>query len=74
MSSKQLRGESSKLFTSKDTKLNAGEVIDVDAEEEEPGTMRVKEIKAELDLRGVNYSDCFDKESLAQKLVQARAR
>lgn len=42
-------------------------------EEEEPGRMRVLEIKSELDLRGVDYSDCFDKENLAQKLVQARA-
>lgn len=42
-------------------------------EDEEPGTMRVAEIKSELDLRGINYSDCFDKESLAQKLVKARA-
>jgi hypothetical protein len=25
-------------------------------------------------LRGVDYIDCFEKESLAQKLVQARAR
>mmetsp|Transcript_3806 Transcript_3806/g.5721 ORF Transcript_3806/g.5721 Transcript_3806/m.5721 type:complete len:219 (+) Transcript_3806:100-756(+) len=47
--------------------------IDVDHEELEPGTMRVSEIKSELDLRGVDYSDCFDKESLAKKLVGARA-
>ena len=42
-------------------------------EDEEPGKMRVAEIKSELDLRGITYSDCFDKESLAQKLVKARA-
>ncbi len=50
--------------------------IDVDYEDEEevsPGTMRVAEIKSELDLRGVSYADCFDKESLAQRLVHARA-
>ena len=50
---------------------------DIDTDNEdivEPGTMRVSEIKSELDLRKVDYSDCFDKESLAQKLVQARAR
>mmetsp|Transcript_29890 Transcript_29890/g.88835 ORF Transcript_29890/g.88835 Transcript_29890/m.88835 type:complete len:165 (-) Transcript_29890:482-976(-) len=42
-------------------------------EDEEPGKMRVSELKAELDLRGVDYSGCFDKESLAAKLLQARA-
>ncbi len=52
----------------------SSDVIDVEAEEEEPGTMRVSEIKSELDLRGIDYSDCFDKESLAQKLVEARAK
>ena len=34
--------------------------------------MRVSEIKAELDLRGVSYADCFDKESMAQRLEEAR--
>ncbi len=51
--------------------LNMSEEDDED--EAEPGTMRVAEIKSELDLRGVSYSDCFDKESLAQRLVEARA-
>jgi hypothetical protein len=43
------------------------EVIDV-------GLMRVSEIKAELKLRGIDFSDCFDRESLAQKLRMARSR
>ena len=41
-------------------------------EEVEPGKMRVSEIKAELDMRGVSYADCFDKESLAERLTKAR--
>lgn len=43
-----------------------------EGEEVEPGKMRVSEIKAELDLRGISYNDCFDKDSLEQKLVEAR--
>jgi phage FluMu protein gp41 len=35
--------------------------------------MRVSEIKAELDLRDVSYKDCFDKESLVERLLEARA-
>ena len=48
---------------------------DDDDEEEQvpPGQMRVSEIKAELDLRGISYADCFDKESLADRLIEARA-
>ena len=34
---------------------------------------RQKEIKAELELRRVDFSDCFDKESLALRLAEARA-
>jgi len=66
------------------TQLNADNTIinvdhdddeDSDEDDSEPGTstMRVGEIKSELSLRGVDYTDCFDKESLAQKLVLARA-
>jgi len=67
---------SSRISTRSSTKLYTeadADVIDVEAEDVEPGTMRVAEIKSELDLRGIEYIDCFDKESLAQKLVQARA-
>ena len=46
---------------------------DDDDEPVPPGQMRVSEIKAELDLRGISYADCFDKESLADRLVEARA-
>lgn len=45
---------------------------DADDEEVEAGKMRVSEIKAELDMRGVAYADCFDKEALEQRLVDAR--
>lgn len=39
----------------------------------EPMTMRAAEIKAELTSRKIDFADCFDKESLADKLTQARA-
>lgn len=45
---------------------------DEDEEPTPPGQMRVSEIKAELDLRGITYTDCFDKESLADRLIAAR--
>jgi len=35
-------------------------------------SMPVSELKAELKERNVNYSDCFDKESLAKKLQRVR--
>ena len=48
--------------------------IDKDEDEEvEPGKMRVSEIKAELSMRGIDYMDCFDKESLVLRLNEARA-
>ena len=52
------------------------EVIVGDDDEEDlvaPNNMRVSEIKAELNLRGIDYTDCFDKESLAARLDEARA-
>ena len=36
-------------------------------------SMRVSEIKAELQQRSVDFTDCFDKESLVQRLQEARA-
>lgn len=51
--------------------VNSDVEIDVDFEDDEEaevGTMRVTELKSELTLRGVDFSDCFDKESLAKKL------
>mmetsp|Transcript_45186 Transcript_45186/g.109353 ORF Transcript_45186/g.109353 Transcript_45186/m.109353 type:complete len:206 (+) Transcript_45186:68-685(+) len=52
--------------------MSSAPVDDEDDEEMEPGKMRVSEIKAELDLREVDYSDCFDKDSLEKKLEEAR--
>ena len=43
-----------------------------DDDDAEPGKMRVAEIKAELFLRNIAYADCFDKESLVQRLRKAR--
>lgn len=37
-----------------------------------PGQMKISEIKSELDLRAVPYSDCFDRESLELRLNEAR--
>jgi len=56
-----------------DRREDMGNEDEDEDEDEEPGKMRVSELKAELDLRGVDYSGCFDKESLAAKLLQARA-
>ena len=61
-------------FLSVDGDVGDDNIDDDQLEEEmEPGKMRVSEIKAELDLRGVEYKDCFDKESLSQRLMEARA-
>ena len=57
-------------------KMSSDDAIDVesdDVDDTEIGTMRVSELKSELKLRGIDYSDCFDKESLARKLRDARA-
>mmetsp|Transcript_10054 Transcript_10054/g.14211 ORF Transcript_10054/g.14211 Transcript_10054/m.14211 type:complete len:234 (+) Transcript_10054:61-762(+) len=45
-----------------------------DDEDVDPGELRVSEIKSELKLRNIDFSDCFDKESLATKLRDARAK
>jgi len=47
---------------------------DDDNEDEEVGKMRMMEIKAELKLRGVEFSDCFDKESMSNRLLDARCK
>ena len=65
-----------KMTTTDESSAAIDEDDDDDEEEEEvvePGKMRVSEIKAELDMRGINYKDCFDKESLQQRLSDARA-
>ena len=46
--------------------------IDSDRQEDDPSTMRLGEIQAELKQRKVSYSDCFDKESLVKRLKDAR--
>eukprot|EP00551_Chaetoceros_affinis_P005013 CAMPEP_0203671960 /NCGR_PEP_ID=MMETSP0090-20130426/7609_1 /ASSEMBLY_ACC=CAM_ASM_001088 /TAXON_ID=426623 /ORGANISM="Chaetoceros affinis, Strain CCMP159" /LENGTH=265 /DNA_ID=CAMNT_0050537165 /DNA_START=283 /DNA_END=1080 /DNA_ORIENTATION=+ len=38
----------------------------------DPKSMRIKEIKNELDSLNVKYNDCFDKESLCLRLTDAR--
>eukprot|EP00581_Thalassiosira_minuscula_P006679 CAMPEP_0183703034 /NCGR_PEP_ID=MMETSP0737-20130205/930_1 /TAXON_ID=385413 /ORGANISM="Thalassiosira miniscula, Strain CCMP1093" /LENGTH=216 /DNA_ID=CAMNT_0025929731 /DNA_START=29 /DNA_END=679 /DNA_ORIENTATION=+ len=38
-----------------------------------PGQMKISEIKSELDLRKVSHSDCFDRESLELRLIDARS-
>ncbi len=38
----------------------------------DPPSMRIKEIKNELDSMNIDYTDCFDKESLCARLVDAR--
>jgi len=43
-----------------------------DDDDEEPGKMKISEVKAELKLRGVSFSDCFDKEALVSRLQEAR--
>ena len=54
------------------TQTYMSEILDGE-EEVEPGKMRVSEIKSELDMRGIKYTDCFDKESLVERLQEARA-
>eukprot|EP00548_Thalassiothrix_antarctica_P003465 CAMPEP_0194140184 /NCGR_PEP_ID=MMETSP0152-20130528/9762_1 /TAXON_ID=1049557 /ORGANISM="Thalassiothrix antarctica, Strain L6-D1" /LENGTH=245 /DNA_ID=CAMNT_0038838331 /DNA_START=58 /DNA_END=795 /DNA_ORIENTATION=+ len=43
-----------------------------ESEEIEPARMKLSEIKAELKQRRIDFSDCFDKEGIVEKLVQAR--
>mmetsp|Transcript_21365 Transcript_21365/g.50201 ORF Transcript_21365/g.50201 Transcript_21365/m.50201 type:complete len:202 (-) Transcript_21365:1080-1685(-) len=47
---------------------------DDDVEPAEPGQMRISEIKSELDLRRVKYVDCFDRQSLEERLNDARSQ
>ena len=37
-----------------------------------PNDMRLKEIKEELTTMNISYTDCFDKESLVKRLIEAR--
>lgn len=71
---------SSSLLRGIDVKLDdveSGDEKDEEDEEDEevePGSMRVSEIKAELELRGVRFDDCFDKESMVVRLREARSK
>ena len=39
----------------------------------DPSSMRIREIKDELNAMGVSFTDCFDKDSLSERLVDARS-
>jgi thioredoxin len=39
----------------------------------DPSTMKIREIKNELDDMNIKYNDCFDKESLCTRLVDGRS-
>lgn len=39
----------------------------------EPSSMRIREIKDELNSMGISFTDCFDKDSLTERLVDARS-
>ncbi len=39
----------------------------------EPSSMRIRAIKDELNSMNIDYTDCFDKESLCTRLVDARS-
>jgi len=63
--------KSRKLSSSIRLSATASHVNDND-DRMEPSKMRVSEIKNELQQRRVDFTDCFDKESLVAKLVRAR--
>ena len=46
---------------------------EADKDQEDPATMRLGEIQAELKGMKISYADCFDKESLVKRLKDARA-
>jgi len=62
-------------FKTQSTSLYAIEIgpTDDDVDPPLPGQMKISEIKSELDLRKVNFKDCFDRESLEKRLDEARA-
>ena len=64
-----------KLMTATTTALKMVVEIgptDDDVEPPLPGQMKISEIKAELDMRKVSYTDCFDRDSLELRLNDAR--
>lgn len=56
---------SRRLASSESADTGSGQVDD-------PSTMRLGEIQAELKQRNISYADCFDKESLVKRLKDAR--
>ena len=50
----------------------AGPTDSTGDQSDDPSTMRLGEIQAELKQRNVSYADCFDKESLQKRLKDAR--
>jgi len=42
-------------------------------ENTEPSSMRIKAIKDELKSNGISFTDCFDKDSLVERLIDARS-
>ena len=61
------------ITVNNDENENDDDDDDDDEEEVEPGQLKISEIKAELKMRGVDFSDCFDRESLVTKLRTARS-
>ena len=53
--------------------VEAGPTDSTDDQSDDPSTMRLGEIQAELKQLQVSYADCFDKESLQKRLKDARA-
>jgi len=62
----------SPLFLSADSTEAGTSEEDLSAMSKEVAGMRLSEIKAELKERNVDFSDCFDKESMVSKLANAR--
>lgn len=60
-----IHSSSSSLFSTTDIPSSETGAVD-------PSTMRIKEIKDELTSLNVLFTDCFDKESLVQRLTDAR--
>eukprot|EP00584_Thalassiosira_punctigera_P000167 CAMPEP_0172535220 /NCGR_PEP_ID=MMETSP1067-20121228/7332_1 /TAXON_ID=265564 ORGANISM="Thalassiosira punctigera, Strain Tpunct2005C2" /NCGR_SAMPLE_ID=MMETSP1067 /ASSEMBLY_ACC=CAM_ASM_000444 /LENGTH=202 /DNA_ID=CAMNT_0013320137 /DNA_START=77 /DNA_END=685 /DNA_ORIENTATION=+ len=51
----------------------AADIDDDDVDPPLPGQMKISEIKSELDLRQISHKDCFDRESLELRLIDARS-
>ena len=58
------------LFAESDTTNKSSSTSDTTLPN--PNDMRLKEIKDELTAMNISYTDCFDKESLVKRLIEAR--